>query len=178
MLANEQLRTAMHRIYLLNEMLRAEEVDLMRKSETIGFQVKCTANLINRFIDNSQMDDCGENRITRMQWWIIDYVYDHGDSLVFQRDIEKEFSIRRSTATELLKLMEKNGLLIRESVPNDLRLKKLTLTEKSLNVYKKMKLRVEQIEAAMSEGITEEEKKIFFMVMEKIRENIIKNENV
>lgn len=149
----------------------------MRKSETIGFQVKCTANLVNRFIDNSRTDDGGEHRITRMQGWIIDYVYDHRDSLVFQRDIEKEFSIRRSTATELLKLMEKNGLLKREPVPNDLRLKKLMLTEKSLNKHKKMKQRIEEIEAVMSEGITEEEKRIFFDVMEKIRENILKNEN-
>ena len=49
-----------------------------------------------------------------MQGWIIDYIYDRGNDPVFQRDIEKEFTIRRSTATELLKLMEKNGLITRQ----------------------------------------------------------------
>ena len=32
---------------------------------------------------------------------------------VFQKDIEEEYSIRPSTATELLKQMEKNGLILR-----------------------------------------------------------------
>lgn len=43
---------------------------------------------------------------------------------VFQKDIEEEYSIRPSTATELLKQMEKNGLIVREPVSYDNRLKK------------------------------------------------------
>lgn len=151
----------------------------MRKDEMIGFQIRCTANLVNRFIDNSHKnDDCGERTVTKMQGWIIDYIYDHGEEPVFQRDIEKEFSIRRSTATELLKLMEKNGLITREPVPNDLRLKKLTLTEKSLNQHKKMNKKIDRIEAVMSEGISNQEKQIFFSVMAQIRENILNSEKI
>ena len=33
---------------------------------------------------------------------------------VFQKDVEEEFSIRPSTATELLKQMEKSGLIVRK----------------------------------------------------------------
>ena len=54
---------------------------------------------------------------------------------IFQKDIEEEYSIRPSTATELLKQMEKNGLLIREPAPYDNRLKRIVLTDKAL-VYK------------------------------------------
>lgn len=150
----------------------------MRKDETIGFQIRCTANLVSRFIEHSHKCDDEEKRITKMQGWIIDYIYDRGNDPVFQRDIEKEFTIRRSTATELLKLMEKNGLITRQPVPNDLRLKKLTLTDKSLNKHMKMNKKIEELEAVMSEGISQEEKKIFFNVMEKIKENIIKKENI
>ena len=35
---------------------------------------------------------------------------------MFQRDVEAEFNIRRSTATGILQLMEKNGFLLREPV--------------------------------------------------------------
>ena len=51
---------------------------------------------------------------------------------VFQKDIEEEYGIRPSTASQLLKQMEKNGLIVRESVSYDNRLKKIVLTEKAL----------------------------------------------
>ena len=148
----------------------------MKKSETVGFQIRCTANLVSRFIENSHKDNENEERITKMQGWVIDYIYDHRTEDVFQRDIEKEFEIRRSTATELLKLMEKNELLIRQLVPNDLRLKKLILTQKALNQHRKMDKMIKEVEAVMLNGISPEEKQIFFEVMGKIRNNIIQNE--
>lgn len=148
----------------------------MKKSETVGFQIRCTANLVSRFIENSHKDNENEERITKMQGWVIDYIYDHRTEDVFQRDIEKEFEIRRSTATELLKLMEKNELLIRQPVPNDLRLKKLILTQKALNQHRKMDKMIKEVEVVMLNGISPEEKQIFFEVMGKIRNNIIQNE--
>ena len=128
----------------------------MKKSETVGFQIRCTANLVSRFIENSHKDNENEERITKMQGWVIDYIYDHRTEDVFQRDIEKEFEIRRSTATELLKLMEKNELLIRQPVPNDLRLKKLILTQKALNQHRKMDKMIKEVEAVMLNGISPE----------------------
>lgn len=74
--------------------------------------------------------------------------------------------------------MEKNGLITREPVPNDLRLKKLTLTEKALNQHKQMNKKINRIEAVMSEGISIQEKQIFFSVMAKIRENILNSEKI
>ena len=38
---------------------------------------------------------------------------------VYQKDIEQEFGLRPSTATETLKSLEKNGLIKRETDPND-----------------------------------------------------------
>lgn len=56
------------------------------------------------------------------------------DGQVFQRDIEKAFGLSRSTATGILKLMEKNGLIQRESVASDARLKSLIPTEKAAHL--------------------------------------------
>ena len=43
---------------------------------------------------------------------------------MFQRDVEQVFSLSRSTATGILQQLEEKGLLRRESVPSDARLKK------------------------------------------------------
>ena len=50
---------------------------------------------------------------------------------VYQKDIEQEFGLRPSTATETLKSLEKNGLIKRETDPNDGRYKKIVFTEKA-----------------------------------------------
>ena len=49
-----------------------------------------------------------------------------------QKDFEQQFNIRRSTASNILALIEKNGLIQRESVPYDARLKKIVLTDKAI----------------------------------------------
>lgn len=73
--------------------------------------------------------------LTGMQMSIIDYL-SRQDQEMFQRDIEKEFFIKRSTATVLLQRMEKRDLLYRKSSTKDARQKSVFLTEKSHNLEK------------------------------------------
>ena len=54
-----------------------------------------------------------------MQSWIIRFLYEHSEEDIYQRDIEAEFSIARSTATGILKLMEKEDISA-ESVWNEM----------------------------------------------------------
>ena len=51
---------------------------------------------------------------------------------VYQKDIEENFSLRPSSATEVLKKMEDAGLLYRVPEEKDARLKRIILTEKAL----------------------------------------------
>ena len=51
------------------------------------------------------------------------------DGPVFQRDVESTFGLSRSTATGILQSMEKSGMIVRESVLSDARLKSLIPTE-------------------------------------------------
>ena len=50
---------------------------------------------------------------------------------IFQKDIEEEFGIRPSSVTGLLQALEQEGLISRESVSTDGRLKKIVLTGNS-----------------------------------------------
>ena len=137
------------------------------ESRELGFQIKSVSNLMLR-----RMRSEGAEEITRMQAWIIGYVYKRGEKDTFQRDLEKEFNIRRSTATGILQLMEQNGLITRNSVAYDERLKKIALTPKALKIQKAIAERISRLEQLMGEGISEKEKDVFFSVMEKIKANL------
>ena len=66
----------------------------------------------------------GVDELTAMHGWILGYLCRNEHKDIFQKDIEAEFKICRSTVTNILKLMEKKGYIKRESVPYDARLKK------------------------------------------------------
>lgn len=91
---------------------------------------------------------------------------------IFQKDIEEEYGIRPSTATELLKQMERNGLIIRKPVSYDNRLKKIALTDKALMYKKQVIDDLTDLEKKLTKGISQENMKIFFEVIEKMMDNL------
>lgn len=91
---------------------------------------------------------------------------------VFQKDIEEEYSIRPSTATELLKQMEKNGLILREPVAYDNRFKKIVLTEKALRYRNQVIDDLTGLEEMLIKGIPQEKLNVFFEVIEKMMDNL------
>ena len=92
-------------------------------------QLRRVNNLIFRKIGQIARTN-GVEAVTPMHGWIMEYLYRNSDTPVFQRDIEREFSITRSTVTNILQLMERKGYITRQSVAQDARLKQLVLTEK------------------------------------------------
>ncbi|MCX7714986.1 MAG: MarR family transcriptional regulator [Clostridia bacterium] len=141
--------------------------------KNIGFEIKTLSHLIKRRIDKFA-GGTNHSGLTGGHGWIIGYLYDKSKTRdVFQRDLEAEFSIRRSTATGILKLMEKNGLIVKEPVEKDARLKKLVLTPKAVALHEKVISEFNKMEEQLSRGLTEEEKEMFFKVIDKIKNNII-----
>ena len=104
-----------------------------------------------------------------MQGWIMGYLYDHKEEEIFQRDIEAQFYIARSTAT---KQMEQKGYIARVAVERDCRLKRLCLLEKGEEIHKRFLQNIEKIEEEIREGVSEEELQTFLKVAVKIRNNL------
>ncbi len=98
----------------------------------------------------------GVEQTTPMHGWIIEYLYRHRNEPVFQRDIEREFSITRSTVTNILQLMERKGYIQRLSVPQDARLKQLVLTEEGICFHEKTMLSFHQTDDYVAGLLTEE----------------------
>ena len=79
--------------------------------QVIPAQLRRVDNLIFRRLNQFSRAN-GVEQTTPMHGWIIGYLYRHRDTPVFQRDIEREFSITRSTVTNILQLMERKGYKI------------------------------------------------------------------
>ena len=68
--------------------------------------------------------------------------------------------------------MEKNGFIIRKDSMVDTRKKEVMLTDKSISKYKDLEKKVLSFEKKLLNGITLEEEKIFFEVIDKISSNL------
>lgn len=119
----------------------------------------------------------GYDEVTFMHGWILRYLYENRGKDIFQKDIEKQFGIGRSTVTNIIQLMEKKEYLQREAVEQDARLKKLILSEKGVEMHENMEHLVEQLNKDTLEGITDDELDIFFRVLDKLEENIMHQKN-
>lgn len=143
----------------------------MPQKDYIAFELQKTSRCIKRYLDRQTQKSC-ESGLTGTHGWAIAYFYDHRDEDVFQRDFEKACNIRRSTATSILQLMEKNGLIVRESVPYDARLKKITLTEKALLLHRQIDTAFDELEEKLRASLTAQELAGFFSVLQKIQKEV------
>ena len=137
--------------------------------QVIPAQMRRVDNLIFRKINQFSRAN-GVEQATPMHGWIIGYLYSHRDEPVFQRDIEREFSITRSTVTNILQLMERKGYIQRQSVPQDARLKKLVLTEEGVRFHEKSILSFRQTDEYVAGLLTEEENAELLRLLNKLRE--------
>lgn len=138
----------------------------------IGFRLKCVNNMIRRKLD-TEFAKTGLDEIVGMQGPMIGYIYDKSrERDVFQRDLEKMFNIRRSTATVMLQTLEQKGFIVRESVEYDARLKKIVLTDKAVEQHMIIKKQIDIFHERLEKGITPEEKKEFFRILDKITQNL------
>ena len=96
------------------------------------------------------------------------------DGPVFQRDVESAFGMSRSTATGILQLMEKNGLILRESVASDARLKSLVPTDKAAHLDAQIGESLRQTEQRLTQGLSDEQIALFLETVAHMSENLEK----
>ncbi len=143
----------------------------MPNEKYIGMELSKINNMLKRDYTRSDIKKEVDNA-TGKNGWIIGYLAENFDKEIFQRDIEDQFLIRRSTVSNMIQLMEKKGYITRESVSYDARLKKLVLTPKAWEVHRLMLENISAKEDKMRQGINENDLAIFFSVLEKIKHNL------
>ncbi len=141
------------------------------EEKSIGFEIKSLNNLIARKIMKDAKLDSGIN-ITHVQVKILHYLFNHQDYPVYQRDIEKELSIRRSTVSGIIKTMEKNNFIERVTSKEDARLKQIVISENIKKFTSSFKQKADQFDQLLSKDIPKEELEIFFKVVNQMKQNI------
>lgn len=138
---------------------------------SIAKELRSLSNLIMRYLENSSIKKCVD-KITGTNGWIIGYIANNSERDVFQKDLEGEFGITRSTASRVVELMVQKGLIERKSVPEDGRLKKLTLTPKAIEVFELMEQDKRMMEAKLTKGFTDEEIQLLNSYIHRMQQNM------
>lgn len=71
--------------------------------------------------------------------------------------------------------MEEKGLIERNSIEKDARVKKLQLSKKGESLVEEVRKEFQRIENLLSEGLTEEELEQFFSTLYKMQQNMLKD---
>lgn len=59
----------------------------------------------------------------------LEYLANNSNNNIFQKDIEKQFNIGKSSVAGTLKVTEEMGVIVRQSVEGDARLKRVCLAD-------------------------------------------------
>ncbi len=138
--------------------------------QDIGHKIRIVNNNIDKYFHTSWEKTGVEP--TRMQCATLHYLRSHQED-VFQKDLEAAFSISGATATNILKVMEKEGLIIRKPMKTDARLKKIELTKKGVACNDAALANILRLEEGMKRGFTEEELTRFREYIERLTQNIV-----
>ena len=142
-----------------------KEINMGRLIQVLSHQIKrksCVISMIN------------DDGLTTMQKHVLKFLLlETLHKVVYQKDIEEEFQIRKSTVTGYVQLMEKNGYLTRESVKGDARKKRLVPTEKAEGLRQAILEDIKLSEKRMEKGIPEEDVITCKHVLYQVLQNLI-----
>lgn len=142
----------------------------MDKEIRIGKKIIILSMKIRRRLDN----ETSKYGITGVQGRILGFLSHNCEKRdIFQKDIEEELEVRRSSVTSVLQLMEKNGFIERVSVSKDARLKKLVLTEKGMEVQKNVHNRISELEKSLREELSDEELDQLISLIDRLSNKIV-----
>lgn len=113
-----------------------------------------------------------KQNMTFEQVKIIVFLTESKQENIYQKDIEKHFEIKRSTVTSILQTMEKKDMIIRMEDETDARMKKVTLTEKGIQLSRELKDFINQLHGIIVEGFSDEEKEKFLYLLKKSIQNM------
>ncbi len=140
----------------------------MVKDEHISRYIGILANRFRRQLDALAF----RGEYSGSEGKALHFILAHADSDLFQKDLEEEFGMRPSSASALVKKLEEDGLIARESVPYDGRLKKIVPSEKALRHKEHVLRDVQELEMRLLDGISPEQQKEWLKITKQMIENL------
>lgn len=151
------------------------------REDKILFQIKSLEKIIARSIfKDDKIFDCKLNipAPTGTQMQIIDYILEHFNEDIYQKDLEDVLKLRRATVSGVLQTMEKNNLIVRTISTQDTRVKKIVLNEKAKEIFSNNSKKINKLEEIIVKDISKEELNTFISVISKMKHNIEENSTI
>lgn len=134
----------------------------------VGKEIGRLANIIRRELE-SYSTKC---EYSGAQSKALHFLLTNGSRDIFQKDLEEAYGLRPASASQLLKKMEENGLILRKPLDSDARMKRIIPTEKALAYQDKMIYDLNKLEEKLVEGISPFEQEVFMRTIEKMLQNL------
>lgn len=103
---------------------------------------------------------------------VMNYILEHNEQDIHQKDLEKALNLRRATVSEVLSTMEKRGLITRIQDSHDARTKKITLSEHDCNKHQQIQDNIKNLELILTKDISEQELLAFSLTLKKMQDNL------
>lgn len=133
--------------------------------ENIGLELRIVSNLAYNKMNRQTMK--AEN-VSVHQCLVLQYLASRAASTVYQRNIESLFSIRRSTANQMLRTLEERGFIQRIQSPENARRNILVLTDKGEAACKNLNAHMELLLKELVGGIDRGELEQFQITLRKL----------
>lgn len=112
------------------------------------------------------------NNSTPTQMKVLGYMIDNYGKEIYQKDLEEKLDLSRATISDVLKRMENNGLITRLQNENDVRSKRIILSDGANKVFEKGIERIDYIEKKAIKDISQGDLEVFIKVINKMIKNI------
>ena len=122
--------------------------------------------LINIALKRSMSAIC-DNGVPTVSSMVLHFVFMNGGNAL-QKDVENEFGMRRSTASQLLGKLENGGYITRAVIDSDGRSKRIYLSEKAVAEQNQVAQKLRSLETYLESALSAEEKNTFFKLSGKI----------
>ena len=140
------------------------------EKKEIGHEIRVIQRMIHHKIEAFRAEN--GDTLTFVQTRTLSFLMRHPEQDIFQKDLEKELNIRRSTATEILNVLERDGYIERQSVCGDKRLKKLVPTQKAIDLGTRAMNHIQLMESILEKDISPEDLEVFYRVTDQIKKNL------
>ena len=148
--------------------------DTLSKEGNVGYKLRLLHNQLHNHIEHQkEQNEYITGDLTRMQRFTIGFLYRNSDREMYQKDLETEFAISRATASNMISVMERKGLIKREPVEHDARLKKLVLTEQAKQMHRQVEQDIKETERLLTRGLSEGDKQQLHQYLDIMIQNLV-----